>query len=201
MIQEARSQTIKDYCSVYRLQPSALDGEHQSPLVEGGKGATAYGDAVAVFLAFALDRSSDFNNSLTGWKAGNEKMMNLFSRQAIPMAWDFAEANIMENVVGGFITNVEYQTKCLNYLPSKNAGFSTQAEAQNQNISKDKLISTDPPYYDNKPVAIVRTFFKSGSSPLDLSTNKMPQEMPHEKYTGEIELSSRAVQESEKIYG
>src|SRR5690606_17272058 len=68
----------------------------------GGTGATAYAEAVAVFLAFAVDRAADFNNSVTGWKSGNEKLMNLFSRQAIPMVWDSAEANLMGDVVGGF---------------------------------------------------------------------------------------------------
>lgn len=129
-------------------------------LTQGGTGATAYGDAVAVYLTFCVDRCADFNNSLTGWRQGNEKIMYLFSRQAIPMVWDFGEANIMENVVGGFITNLEYQVKCLLKLGTPWAkGTALQLDAATQNTSELKVISTDPPYYDNIGYADLSDFF------------------------------------------
>jgi putative DNA methylase len=126
---------------------------------QNGIGATAYSDAISVYLAFAVDRSTDFNNSLTGWRAGNEKIMGLFNRQAIPMVWDFGEANIIENVVGGFITNVEYQSKCIDRVVALGVGHSIQSDAAIQNISKGKVISTDPPYYDNIGYADLSDFF------------------------------------------
>ena len=49
---------------------------------------------LTTFLALAVDRCSDFNNALCRWSSSNQKVMNLFGRQAIPMVWDFAEANI-----------------------------------------------------------------------------------------------------------
>lgn len=129
-------------------------------LADGGHGAQAYADAVAVYLAFVIDRCADFNNSLNGWRQGNEKIMNLFSRQAIPMVWDFGEANIMANVVGGFETNLEYQVKCLQKTSNTSiAGFAEQADAQTQSISRDKVVSTDPPYYDNIGYADLSDFF------------------------------------------
>lgn len=128
-------------------------------LNEGGSGAIAYAEAVTTYLAFSLDRSADFNNSLTGWRPGNEKIMGLFNRQAIPMVWDFGEANILANVVGGFITNVEYQSKCIAKLPASGKGNATQADAANQSVSCDKVISTDPPYYDNIGYADLSDFF------------------------------------------
>ena len=128
-------------------------------LSDGGVGATAYGDAIAVYLSFCIDRCADFNNSLTGWRPGNEKIMYLFARQAIPMSWDFGEANIMEKVVGGFLTNLEYQVKCLLKLPSGGIGFVTQSDAAKQEISDNKVVSTDPPYYDNIGYADLSDFF------------------------------------------
>lgn len=139
LVQEARNKAIAD------AKASGLQDDGKG-LEQGGLGATAYGDAIAVYLTFSVDRSADFNNSLTGWRQGNEKIMYLFARQAIPMAWDFGEANIMENVVGGFITNLEYQAKCLLKLGSSNIkGAAFQLDAAAQDVSRLKVISTDPP--------------------------------------------------------
>jgi putative DNA methylase len=151
LVRDARTKIIED---------AIANGMKNGPgLGEDGSGATAYADAVAVYLSFCIDRCADFNNSLTGWRQGNEKIMYLFSRQAIPMVWDFGEANIIENVVGGFITNLEYQVKCVSLLQSENKGYSLQQDASSQEVSKNKVISTDPPYYDNIGYADLSDFF------------------------------------------
>lgn len=130
------------------------------PLAQGGSSAQAYAEAVSVYLGFAVDRCADFNNSLTGWRSGNEKIMYLFARQAIPMTWDYGEANIMEKVVGGFVTNLEYQVKCLLKISGTEfKGFVCQQDAANQTISMNKVVSTDPPYYDNIGYADLSDFF------------------------------------------
>jgi putative DNA methylase len=152
LVQEARTKAIADA----KVAGMADDG---IGLADGGTGATAYGDALAVYLAFCVDRCTDFNNSMTGWRSGNEKIMYLFARQAIPMVWDYGEANIMENVVGGFITNLEYQSRCILKLYGNGIGNSAQSDAANQSISNQKIISTDPPYYDNIGYADLSDFF------------------------------------------
>ncbi len=152
LVQEARSKVIED-AKAHGMQDDGMG------IDAGGTGATAYGDAMAVYLGFVVDRCADFNNSLTGWRAGNEKIMYLFARQAIPMVWDFGEANIMENVVGGFITNLEYQVKCLLKVNGHGSGYATQQDAANQGVSLGKVISTDPPYYDNIGYADLSDFF------------------------------------------
>jgi len=152
LVQEARAKVIED------ARKSGWDDDGEG-LDAGGTGATAYGDAVAVYLAFCVDRCADFNNSLTGWRKRNEKIMYLFSRQAIPMVWDFGEANILENVVGGFITNLGYQTKCLLKLAPTTHGHAEQLDAATQTRSKNKVVSTDPPYYDNIGYADLSDFF------------------------------------------
>ena len=75
--------------------------------------------------------------------------MGLFNRQAIPMVWDFGEANILEKVVGGFPAILKYQTECIKKLSTSSTGYAYQAEISKQSISNMKIISTDPPYYDN----------------------------------------------------
>ncbi len=152
LVLEARKKVIED------ARKAGWEDDGRG-LDDGGTGATAYGDAVAVYLAFVVDRTADFNNSLTGWRKGNEKIMYLFSRQAIPMVWDFGEANILESVVGGFITNLEYQTKCLLKLAPYVYGEAKQLDATTQECSMNKVVSTDPPYYDNIGYADLSDFF------------------------------------------
>ena len=153
LVREVREKIIAD-ASYAGLEIDRLG------LEQGGQGAFAYGDAVATYLTFCVDRCADFNNSLTGWRSGNEKIMYLFARQAIPMVWDYGEANIMEKVVGGFITNLEYQVKCIKKLGrSYSTGTALQLDASTQTISRLKVVSTDPPYYDNIGYADLSDFF------------------------------------------
>lgn len=155
LVQEAKQQVI-----AHAVQSGMADDG--KGLAEGGTGATAYAEALSVYLTFVVDRCADFNNSLTGWRPGNEKIMYLFARQAIPMVWDFGEANIMAKVVGGFVTNLEYQVKCLlsgSTGKEPMCGFALQLDAANQEVSRNKVISTDPPYYDNIGYADLSDFF------------------------------------------
>ncbi|ADG14232.1 protein of unknown function DUF1156 [Paraburkholderia atlantica] len=129
-------------------------------LESGGSGATAYADAIAVYLAFAIDRCADFSNTCTRWVPGNQKVMNLFGKQAVGMTWDFPEANMMIETVGGFIPALNYIADCLEKLPvSPAAGFASQSNASDSNLSEGKVVSTDPPYYDNIGYADLSDFF------------------------------------------
>ena len=61
--------------------------------------------------------------------------------------------------VGGFVTCLEHQAKCLSQLQGEGIGYSTQQDAASQDISQNKVISTDPPYYDNIGYADLSDFF------------------------------------------
>ena len=153
LIQEVRTKAILDAENAGLVDDGiGLDA--------GGSGGTAYADAMTVYLTFCVDRCADFNNSLTGWRSGNEKIMYLFSKQTISMVWDYGEANILANVVGSFLTNLEYQVKCLLKLGGDGAlGFAFQEDAATQKSSTNKVVSTDPPYYDNIGYADLSDFF------------------------------------------
>ena len=129
------------------------------PLGDGGSGAKAYAEAVGVYLAFAVDRCSDFNNVCTRWVPGNQKVMNLFGRQAIAMTWDFPEAAILHETVGGFVPASSFIADCILKLPQQGIGGATQQDAMTSLQSNGKVISTDPPYYDNIPYADLSDFF------------------------------------------
>ncbi|HBP5229952.1 TPA: DUF1156 domain-containing protein, partial [Pseudomonas aeruginosa] len=128
-------------------------------LDQGGIGATAYAQAVGVYLAFAIDRLAMTGNSLVRWNGVGEKAQHCFGRQALPMLWDFAEPNFLANATGSLSSGVFYSYDPLPWLPAEPCGTVLQADAQRQVISSEKVISTDPPYYDNIGYADLSDFF------------------------------------------
>jgi putative DNA methylase len=89
--------------------------------MDDGK-AREYADAVITFLALASDRCADFNNTLCRWSPSNQKVMNLFGKQALPMVFDFAEANFLGESVGSWPTCSGYVADCVRVL-TELAGF------------------------------------------------------------------------------
>jgi len=128
-------------------------------LENGGLGATAYADAVCVYLGLALSRLSDICNSLCRWESSKTQVRNLFGRQAIPMLWDFAENNVFAEAAGDYGTSLSNLLRALEKTPAHGIGRAVQADAQIQEISRLKSISTDPPYYDNIAYADLSDFF------------------------------------------
>jgi putative DNA methylase len=122
--------------------------------------AVAYAHAVVTFLSLNLSRCADLNNSLCTWNGSDQVLRNLFKRQAIPMVWDFAEANIMGDVVGGWSTCLERTCKCIHTMANNRTGVAHQADAAvGADGLSNLLVSTDPPYYDNIGYATLSDFF------------------------------------------
>jgi len=128
-------------------------------LADGGVGAGAYADAVAVYLGMALSRLTDICNALCRWEVTKTQVRNLFGRQAVSMLWDFAENNVFGGAAGDYIVSLTNMAKALDQMPASPAGVVEQAAAQSQSITKGKLVSTDPPYYDNVGYADLSDFF------------------------------------------
>lgn len=127
--------------------------------------AMAYARAVVTFLALAVDRCADFNNVLCRWSPSNQKVMNLFSRQIIPMVWDFAEANILADSVGGWSTCSEYVADCVETMMARESssdGARQGDAATGVDGLTNVLVSTDPPYYANIGYAPLSDFFTYG---------------------------------------
>lgn len=132
-------------------------------LESGGTGALAYADAVAVYLAFALDKMADLGNSLVRWEPIAQCPRQLFGRQAIPMVWDFAESNPFSSSSGswavfinGICRSIENVFK---HVGGVAQGVAQQEDAFAQTMSSGKVVSTDPPYYDNIGYADLSDFF------------------------------------------
>ena len=119
-------------------------------LDSGGNNAKAYGEAIGVCLTFALDKAANLWSSLVGWMNDRGAFRETFSRQAMPMVWDFAEANPFSTSAGNFLMFVERCADAIQYLPiNVQPGFANQYDAQSNCGLKDVMVSTDPPYYDN----------------------------------------------------
>ena len=121
-----------------------------------------YSAALTTFLALSLDRCVDFNNSLCRWSPSNQKVMQLFGRQSIPMIWDFAETNLFGEGVGSWITCANYVADCVKTIAasSRSVGTADQIDAASGSYPTENfLISTDPPYYDNIGYASLSDFF------------------------------------------
>jgi putative DNA methylase len=128
-------------------------------LTDGGIGAEAYGDAVAVYVAFAVDKGANYWSSICAWSTSTEKMVSTFSRQALPMVWDYTEANPFSASSGNWDLGIEQSAKMLLGLGFWYHGVGMQAAAQKQDITAAKVVSTDPPYFDNVPYADLSDFF------------------------------------------
>lgn len=154
LVQEARKQVKQDALTV------GLKNDNK-PLVDGGTEATAYADAVGVYLGFGSSRAADAWSSIVTWRNQVEASRNTFARQAIPMTWDFTEVNPFSTSCGHWMGNsIEWVEKSLGHLPLKSEnGRSFQADASTQILSDKKVVSSDPPYYDNIGYADLSDFF------------------------------------------
>ena len=135
--------------------------DHHKSLQDGGTGARAYAEAVGVYLAFAVDRVADRHTSISTWDSSPSKLQlrNTFARQAIPMTWDFGEGNPFCMSSGTWLPSVGWVAMSISSLPTDLAGEAKQADASTQDASCDRVISTDPPYYDNIGYADLSDFF------------------------------------------
>lgn len=122
--------------------------------------AQGYADAVATYLAIMVDRCADYWSAICSWHSSGEKMRNTFARQAIPMVWDFAEANPFSESTGNFQGAIDWVAGVIEISPCYAMGEAKQRDATTSiNGINRPLISTDPPYYDNIGYADLADFF------------------------------------------
>jgi putative DNA methylase len=120
----------------------------------------AYADAIATYLALAMDKCIDYWSSVCSWNVGRDTIRNTFARQAIAMAWDFAEANPFSESTGNFLGAIDWIAEVVQEAPGDIQGKAVQRDATAIiNGITPPLISTDPPYYDNVSYADLSDFF------------------------------------------
>ena len=150
LVSEARSKVLED-----ALAAGIPAGER---LEDGGVGAEAYADAVATYLALGVSRTADYCNALCTWHTTGDKVTHLFTRQAIPMTWDYTETNILSNSSGNFLGQLKWVVKVIQRLPAEINGEANQISATSRDYA-GLVVSTDPPYYDNIGYSDLSDFF------------------------------------------
>ncbi len=131
----------------------------------GGAGASSYAEAISVYLACSLSKAVNMWSSLCFWMNDRGAMRETIARQALPMVWDYAEANPFSSSGGNFLHFLDKASMAIDSFPQSVPGFVYQADAQTQTVSANKVISTDPPYYDNICYADLSDFFYSWLRP------------------------------------
>ena len=122
-------------------------------------GTKEYSEAIATCLAFVVDKLADRNSTICGWDSGRDGVRNTFGRQAIPMVWDYAEANPFSHSSGCFDNMLDWVEKSVREMPTGIMGQVIQHSASARNDLQQVMVSTDPPYYDNIGYADLSDFF------------------------------------------
>lgn len=125
----------------------------------GGLGATAYAEAISLYLAFAVDRVADYGSTMATWRTKDNAMRSTLASQSIPMTWDYAEGSPVASSSSGFIESVTVVARAVEFMATDYVGHASQCAAQTQGISAGRIVSTDPPYYNNIGYADLSDFF------------------------------------------
>jgi len=138
------------YASVLRKAESKIrelgyGGEHCSALL--------------THLALILSSSANFLSTICRWQNNWEVVTATYSRQALPMVWDFAEMNgVTANQ--GWPKISEWACEIIAELKGHPAEvLRGSATALPWGDSTMDAVITDPPYYDNVPYADISDFF------------------------------------------
>ena len=133
-----------------------IDDDAKRSFSENG----SYADAITTYLGMAISRLADTQNALCQWSSGAGQTVHLFGRQAIPMAWDFAESSMFANAAGDLTTTIGSMCRVIAALPATGYGDVRQGDAISlENVPPGTIFATDPPYYDNICYADLADFF------------------------------------------
>ena len=154
MVSEARERTLADALA------AGMDSDAPR-LTDGGTGAQAFADAVATYLGLCVSRQANRSSNLSFWDPGGAKVQQVFARQALPMVWDYCEANPFSDSSGNFVGQVGYLANVVANSPinGKRGAVIQQDAAGDLGFSQGVAIATDPPYYDNIGYADLSDFF------------------------------------------
>ena len=123
-----------------------------------------YAKGIAIWLSLAVSKMVDYHASLIGWYSVESRTSHLFTGNALQMLLDFVENNPFCNVGGSFEKNIDIQHRALIALQLATIGkpgLVSQKSAMESDKSSDavRVLSTDPPYYDNVPYGDLSDLF------------------------------------------
>jgi adenine-specific DNA methylase len=121
-----------------------------------------YKKAILTYLAILIDRGSTRLTSFGVWNPQYEKIQPIFSRQAIPMVFDFPES-VFTPVEGPIASQLEWILKVIESESSTPfiSHVYNASSGEKKQFSEKYLtaVITDPPYYDAIAYADLSDFF------------------------------------------
>jgi putative DNA methylase len=136
---------------------------HAQMLAQGAD--PEFAKAVATYLALTVNRMAASYNTLCRWQPVSEKIASVFSRQALPMVWDYVEANIFGDATRSWNELFQDASSVLKHLcslPIRDVSHQAQHGSATDLLWGDNFfdaVITDPPYYDNVFYADLSDFF------------------------------------------
>ena len=122
-----------------------------------------YAKAVVSYLALAFDMTTAFSNRLARWENTSEAIKQLYSRQVLPMLWDYVEVNPFSSSSGSIETGWQYYSKVMEHCSQFNSTPAVISQSSATNLPHSSnffdAVFTDPPYYDNVPYSYLSDFF------------------------------------------
>ena len=122
-----------------------------------------YSRAVITNIAFAFDKCADFATTLCRWGNDDEGVTGTFGRQALPMVWDYAEANLLQDRTGGFEWAIGFVLDAVKAISEATKACAVPVQASATQLPFEdavfNAVVTDPPYYDAVPYSDLSDFF------------------------------------------
>ncbi len=122
-----------------------------------------FGKAIATYLGIMCDRIADYNSSITSWHNTGEKTSHTFTRQALPMVWDFVEINPLGNASGNAEGALSWIRQFIRQESVETRNFASlqRGSAMGMSIESETLdaVITDPPYFNSIAYADLSDFF------------------------------------------
>jgi len=118
-----------------------------------------YQEAIRTYLHVCVGKLSIQSSVLSTWDCTRDGVRSAFGRQALAMVWDYAEVNILSDSTGNWLSMLDWVCKAIQKLPTHKNCKAVVSDATSQSISANKIVSTDPPYYDNIMYADLSDFF------------------------------------------
>ena len=111
--------------------------------------------------AIVIDRCANQLSHMSRWHVPGEKVEGTFSRQALPIVWDYAEVNPFGDATGSYDGALDWVAKVIEAWPKSGTGQIQSADSTNHPLPDQSagVWFTDPPYYDAIPYADLSDFF------------------------------------------
>lgn len=117
--------------------------------------------AVATYLAMVVNRVADRCSTLCRWDNSAEKTANTFSRQALPMVWDYSETYPFSGSSADVLVAIEQVAKVIRHCAAAGEPAVVVRQSATDPVEGGPFdaVITDPPYYDNISYSDLSDFF------------------------------------------